>query len=474
MSPPDAPSSPLSPEDLSFWYADQPRQRTTMAMLLLLDRRPDPERLRAAAARMVDAVPRLRQRVVDAPFDLALPRWETDPTFDLDFHVRRYALAERAGSSDLEELFHTLGPIYERPFDRTRPLWEMIEIERPEGRAAVFFRLHHAVADGVGGNTILAALTDATREGEPLPPAPAKAPGGWPEPSFGRELGRALRDRVAQDAARGRALAGALWQVARDPGSLARAGSIATALLGDLAQRGGSPLRDFGRGRRLSGLELPFEPLREARRALGGQMIDVMLTAVADAVGAWHRAHRLGPVSELLTLVPINLRPAGEQGASAGLGNRATGILVRLPLRTRDPVRRFREIHRRVLERKRHPSAEFFPVVASLLATLPRPVYREVARRSSQAIDLIVTNVPGVPMPRYLAGAEISGAYPFAPVAPHCPVSIALYGYRGRLFIGLDADATALPDVDLLRERLTASFAELVDAAREHAGAASR
>ena len=61
-------SVPLSPEDLSFWYADQPRQRTTMAMLMLLDRRPDPERLRAAAARAVDAVPRLRQRVVDAAF----------------------------------------------------------------------------------------------------------------------------------------------------------------------------------------------------------------------------------------------------------------------------------------------------------------------------------------------------------------------------------------------------------------------
>jgi WS/DGAT/MGAT family acyltransferase len=469
MPPPDPPSSPLSPEDLSFWYADQPRQRTTMAMLLLLDRRPDPERLRASAARMVDAVPRLRQRVVDAPFDLALPRWETDPTFDLDFHVRRYALAGSAGGSELDDLFHVLGPIYERPFDRTRPLWEMIEIERPGG-AAVFFRLHHAVADGVGGNTILAALTDAAREGEPLPPPPAKAPGGWPEPGFARELARALRDRAAQDAGRGRALAGALWQVARDPGSLVRAGRIAGALVADLAQRGGSPLREFGRARRLSGIELPFEPLREVRRALGGQMVDVMLTAVAEAVGAWHRAHHLGPVSELRTLVPINLRPAGEQGAGAGLGNRATGILVRLPLRMRDPIRRFREIHRRVLERKSHPSAEFFPVVASLLATLPRPVYREVARRSSQTIDLIVTNVPGVPMPRYLAGAEISAAYPFAPVAPHCPVSIALYGYRGRLFIGLDADATALPDVDLLREQLAASFAALVAAARERAG----
>jgi WS/DGAT/MGAT family acyltransferase len=473
MPPAPPRSAPLSAEDLSFWYADQPRQRTTMAMLMLLDRRPEPERLAAAAARMVEAVPRLRQRVVDAPLDLALPRWEEDPTFDLDFHVRRYSLAEGRGEAgDLEALFRTIGPIYERPFDRTRPLWELIEIERPEGGAAVFFRLHHAVADGVGGNTVLAALTDASREGEPMPPPLHKPPGAWPEPELAGALARAVRDRIGQDAARGRAVAGALWRAARDPGSLLRAGRIAGALLADLGQRSESPLRDFGRSRRLSGLEIPFEPLREAKRRLGGRMIDVMLTAVADAVGGWHREHGHGHVGELLTLVPINLRPPGERGLEAGVGNRATGILVRLPLRIRDPLRRFREVQRRTEERKRHPSAEFFPVVAELLATLPRPLYRALAFQSSRAIDLIVTNVPGVPVPRYLAGAEITAAYPFAPVAPHCPVSIALYGYCGRLYVGLDADPAALPDLDRFREALAASFARLVEAAR--AGPAPR
>jgi WS/DGAT/MGAT family acyltransferase len=470
MTPPRAPSTPLSPEDLGFWYADQPRQRTTMAMLLLLDRRPDPERLRAAAARLVETVPRARQRVVDAPFDLALPRWEEDPTLDLDFHVRRYALAAEPGApGDLEGLFHTLGPIYERPFDRTRPLWEMIEIDRPGPGASAFFRLHHAVADGVGGNLILAALTDAVREGEPLPPPPHKPPGAWPEPRFGAALARAVRDRIAQDAGRARAVAGALLHAARDPFALSRAGRIVGALASDLGQRSESPLRAFGRARRLSGLALEFEPLREARHALGGQTIDLMLAAVAGAVGAWHRAHGYREVSELGTLVPINLRPRAEQGLAAGVGNRATGIVVRLPIAIRDPVRRFREIHRRVEARKNHPAAEYFPLVASALAALPRPLYRAVAYRSSQQLDLIVTNVPGVPTPRYLAGAEITAAYPFAPVAPHCPISVALYGYRGRLYVGLDADATSFPDLDDFRRMLEDAFAELIEAARRRA-----
>ena len=168
--------------------------------------------------------------------------------------------------------------------------------------------------------------------------------------------------------------------------------------------------------------------------------------------------------------MPINLRPRASQGLAAGVGNRATGIVVRLPLRIADPRARFREIHRRVEERKAHPSVEFFPLVASVIAALPRPLYRAVAYRSSQAIDLIVTNVPGVPVVRYLAGAEIQAAYPFAPVTSHCPVSIAFYGYRDRLYVGLDTDATSLPDLDEFRRLLARSFEEVIEMAGGRGG----
>lgn len=465
--PPERPSStPLSAEDLTFWYADQPRQRTTMAMLMVLDRRPDGERLRAAAARAVEAVPRLRQRVVDAPLDLAMPRWEDDPTFDLDFHVRRYRLAKELDDADpLDGLFRTVGPIYERPFDRSRPLWEMIEIESSADRAAVFFRLHHAVADGVGGNTILAAMTDAGRESDPLPPLPQKAPGGWLEQSLASRLREAVGRRIQEDAERRRSFARATWDLLRSPGRAAEGIEIVRSLADDMAHRPQSLLQSFGRSRHLSGIELPFEPLREVKRKLGGRMVALLLSGVAGAVGAWHAAHGMDEVEELLTLVPINLRPFAEQNERAGLGNRASGVILRLPIRERDPLRRHQEICRRVEERIDHPATRAVPSVAEVLATLPRWLYKSVAYQSSRAVELIVTNVPGIPVPRYLAGAEITAGYPFAPVAPRCPVSIALYGYRGRLFIGLDADGTAMEDLDGFRGMLAESFFELVRSA---------
>ena len=91
-------------------------------------------------------------------------------TFDLDYHLRRHALG---GSHDRDELFREIAPAYETPFDRSRPLWEARLYEgMSDGQSALFFKLHHAVADGVGGNAIFAAMSDWEREPGEEPDAP--------------------------------------------------------------------------------------------------------------------------------------------------------------------------------------------------------------------------------------------------------------------------------------------------------------
>ena len=437
-----------------------------MSMLMLLDRRPAPERLLGAVWRAIEAMPRMRQRVVRSPLDLSLPRWEDDPTFDLDFHVRRYSEAPvPEGQDELRALFHTVGPIYERPFDESRPLWELVEIDRPDNRSAIFFRLHHAMADGVGGNAILAALTDVDREGEAVPLPPDKPPGGWQEESLAPRLLAAAGHRVREDLSRARVLADAFWNGVRSPVSITRLGRVARELSEDASFSSGSPLSAFGRAHHLSGVALDFEPLRTAKRELGGQMIDLLLTSVGGAMGRWHRAHGHSAVKELLTMVPINLRQPSELGLAAALENRTTGISVRLPIAIDDPVERFRVVHERVQARKSSPATEMVPTLAHLVSGAPRWLYQRFALQLSSAIELIVTNVPGIPMPRYIAGAEVTAGYPIAPTAPHTPVSIALYGYRGQLFIGLDADGTAMPDLPRFEAMLRESFAELCSAA---------
>jgi len=68
---------------------------------------------------------------------------------------------------------------------------------------------------------------------------------------------------------------------------------------------------------------------------------------------------------------------------------------------------------------------------------------------------------------RHLAGAEILAAHPFAPVALKSPVSVALYGYRDRLFIGIDADETAMADVGFFEAAIVEAFLDLAATANE-------
>jgi hypothetical protein len=197
------------------------------------------------------------------------------------------------------------------------------------------------------------------------------------------------------------------------------------------------------------------------RRALSGTVIDAILTVMARAIGRWHREHGMSDVRELMTLVPVNLRRPEEWTEKAAVGNVATGLLVRLPIQMHDPVATFREVHRRVEAAKADPAASATPVVAEILSLLGRRLISWMGEATFGAVDFIVTNVPGIPVARYLAGAEITAAYPFAPVALQSPASIALYGYRDRLFIGIDADETVMPDSERFRQMIVEAFEEL-------------
>jgi diacylglycerol O-acyltransferase / wax synthase len=452
----------LAGEDLTFWWADSPMQPTTMAMLMLLDRPPGEARLRRAFDRAVAAVPRLAERVVDAPLDLTLPHWQRDATFDLSYHVRLHGLGRPA---DLDELFRELAPAYETPFDRSRPLWEARVYDHvgPQGEAALFFKLHHAVADGVGANAIFGAMTDGERDPAAANEAvPHVAKGPWPElPSFGTQVIEALRDRMELGIQRASTVASTVVDSLQHPEKLQRALQALRSIIETVQFDSHTPLKHFGRARRLSGLDLPFGDVRRLKKALGGSMIDVILTIMARAIGEWHAEHRLDGVKELMTLVPVNLRKPEEWSEKAHVGNVATGILVPLPIRIADPLKSYREIHKRMEAKKADPASAASPMLAAVLSVLPRQFVTWMSESTFGNVDFIVTNVPGILATRYLAGAEIIAAYPFAPVAKRSPVSVALYGYRDRLFIGLNSDETSMPDVDRFKQMIYAAFTEL-------------
>ena len=151
-----------------------PRLRSTVLALAVLERAPDWERLRARLERLTHFVPTLRMRPLYGIFGVSAPRLALDPDFDVDVHVHRYSLPEGSGWN---ELLGDARRMSLTDFDRNRPLWEAVLIDGlPNGEAAFIMKLHHSIADGQA--TVIMALSlfelglDPNPEDPPTPEVP--------------------------------------------------------------------------------------------------------------------------------------------------------------------------------------------------------------------------------------------------------------------------------------------------------------
>ena len=129
-------------------------------------------RLEAQLADGLLAHRRYRQRVEYTPAGVY---WRDDPNFDIAHHIKRVRLPGRGGKRALERF---VGDLASEPLDPVHPLWTIHIVEKYEGGAAVVFRMHHAIADGVALIGVTMSLVDGA-EHKSHRVAPADDDEGW-------------------------------------------------------------------------------------------------------------------------------------------------------------------------------------------------------------------------------------------------------------------------------------------------------
>uniref|UniRef100_UPI0024566C5F wax ester/triacylglycerol synthase domain-containing protein n=1 Tax=Nocardia abscessus TaxID=120957 RepID=UPI0024566C5F len=115
--------------DASFLYLETGTQHLHVCALLILDPTSGDysfEGFKAELARRLPLIPQMRRRVYEVPLNLDHPVWVEDENFDLDYHVRRIAIAAPAGRREHAAL---VGDKASRPMDRDPPRWEMSVVE---------------------------------------------------------------------------------------------------------------------------------------------------------------------------------------------------------------------------------------------------------------------------------------------------------------------------------------------------------
>lgn len=74
--------------------------------------------------------------------------------------------------------------------------------------------------------------------------------------------------------------------------------------------------------------------------------------------------------------------------------------------------------------------------------------------------NLVISNVPGAPVPLYLAGAEFLSFHPLSIITHGLGLNITIQTYAGRVDFGIIADKKALPHATDLAEAIDAAFTE--------------
>ncbi|MEA2380233.1 MAG: diacylglycerol O-acyltransferase / wax synthase [Solirubrobacteraceae bacterium] len=462
----------LTALDASFLHQEGPSSHMHVGAIARFEGPPPPFAELLDMLRMrLHLVPRYRQRLQVPPAATGRPLWIDDPTFNLEYHVRRTALP-RPGTE--RQLLRLTARIFSQQLDRDRPLWELWMVEGLEdGGFALISKSHHAMIDGVAGVDIAQVLFD-------LSPAPAEIDHpdeAWspePEPSPARVLAAGTLGLLRTGVRTAVHAAAAL----RDPGAAIHAAREAAEGLGEIVWAGLNPAPEtplnveIGPHRRYAVVRTDLRDFKTVKAAFGGTVNDVVLTVVSGALREWLHSRSVRTEGlELRALVPVSIRGTQDRGA---LGNRIAAMRGPLPVYIEDPVERLAAVRATMDGLKESKQAIGAEVLANVQNFAPPTVLAQASRLnfSTRLFNLIVTNVPGPQFPLYVLGRELLDVFPVAFLPRDHALAIAIMSYNGQMTFGLLGDYDAMPDIDELADGIETSLAELVALARREAGAA--
>ena len=440
----------LSAADAAFLHIESDHEPQHVGSLSLIEAAPMRddggririEELRAVTEARLHRVPRLRQRLKFVPFDQDAPVWVDDEHFDIEYHVRLTALPRPGDDGQLHEL---MGRLQSQPLDRSRPLWELWFIDGVAGdRAGLVIKTHHALGDGIANVALALALVDV----EPHP-SEEEPPSPW-SPREMPSSARLLADGAGRMLAEPLNLARIGLSALRDPvRSFTAVADTVRTVVGFSAKPVPAPWnRDVTTHRRWSRATVPMATVRAIRKHHDATLNDVVLEACTGALREYLLDHD-DPVTPLKAMVPVSRREKDEHGEN--LGNKVSLIVVDLPVDEEDPVHRLETIHAQTRELKGSGLADGAEHVVDLAAHAP-PLAGPMARLLSRSIpmNLVITNIPGPPVPLYVRGGRVLEAYPYVEVIDGEGLTIAVISYEDNLHFGLTSDRDVMPDLDHL------------------------
>jgi len=416
---------------------------------------------------------RFRQRPVA---DALGASWIEDSDFDLDAHLKHVVLPAPAGKAELEALAAELAST---PLDPRRPRWQFHLVERYDGGSAWIMRVHHCYADGIAMIRVLLSMTEQD-SGPALGARPAPRGKGagrraavdvLPVLSWVEQLAQPAEDILENALAEGaRLLEGGVHQLFH-PGRASALAAQVGGMVGEFARMlalpddPATPLRGELSGFKAVawGTPIPLQEVKTVGKALGCTINDVLMSAVAGALGGYLRERDFD--TDGLTVrasVPVNLRTADEP---LTLGNRFGLVLVEMALGLTDPLQRVYGMADTMKALKGSLQPPMTLMTLGLMGMMPTAVQGPAVELLSRKATAVVSNVPGPQAPLYLCGQRVSEMYFWVPQSGTLGLGISLLSYAGQVYVGMISDRKLIKAPDEVVARFSAEFEKLLLAA---------
>jgi diacylglycerol O-acyltransferase len=391
--------------------------------------------------------PTFRKRPATIMGGIAPVAWAYDDEVDVDYHVRRSALASPGRVRELLELTSRL---HTSLLDRHRPLWELYVVEGlNDGRFAMYSKMHHALIDGVSAMKLMQrALSNDPDDNE--------IRALWNLPRCKRKSSPTSR----------------VGSLVKTAGSVAALGPSTVSLVRaalfeqQLTLPFGAPRTmlnvKIGGARRCAAQSWPVDRFKSVKRAAGVTLNDVVLAMCSGALRYYLLEQNALPDRPLVAMVPVSLRKEDE--ADAG-GNLVGAILCNLATDTDDPAERLQTVSESMRGNKKVfsqlPRAQALALSAVNMGSLALAAVPGWVSSTSPPFNLVISNVPGPTEQMYSGGARLDGNYPMSAVLDGQALNITLVSNAGNLDFGLVGCRRSVPHLQRLLAHLELSLKDL-------------
>ncbi|MFT7129813.1 MAG: diacylglycerol O-acyltransferase [Gammaproteobacteria bacterium] len=474
----------LTETDASFIYMESVSGPMHISSIYVLDGEVPFDKILKRFESIIHLVPAYRRKLAQIPFSLGHPKMVDDATFRLENHVICHQLAE---GTSLEEGVNVGVELNEPMLDRNLPLWKFVVLTGVPGKTLILQQTHHALIDGASGIDLTTILYDLDpNAGNPEPPAE-----GWhPEPaqSAANLMAEAIQENLSN-----LTKINPFDVVSNSRGSFDRikkATEVFTKFMRKPAITAPFNSGVVGPKRRVKWLKKPFTEIREIRRHLGGTINDVVLAVVSEAVSRYLDAKNEKVDDKYMRIMcPVNIRTENQKGA---LGNQVSAIFPMLPAWPMNSLERLQEVVTETQRIKQDEEAQAMTVLqekmpnfpplmmavtqlvgtpldpTALAAKVPLPLMPNIGYRPpNMGINFVCTNVPGMQVPQYMCGAEVTDTIGLLILMGNVGMSLTILSYNKQLFFNFIAEPRLLPDLEIIVDGANDVFNELLSAAQE-------